>query len=108
MNNLVGNAIKFTPNNGSIIIEANFDDENKEIRVIVQDTGSSIAQSDLKKVFDKFYQAPKANSEIVGTGIGLSVAKEIVELHGGKIWAESEQDHGAKFIFTLPLNAVCA
>jgi two-component system, NtrC family, sensor histidine kinase KinB len=108
-NNLIGNAIKFTPNNGSIVIEASFDNENKEIKVIVQDTGSGIAQSDLKKVFDKFYQAVgKSHSEIIGTGIGLSIAKEIVELHGGRIWAESEQGHGAGFIFTLPLNTVHA
>jgi two-component system, NtrC family, sensor histidine kinase KinB len=108
LNNLIGNAIKFTPNNGSIIIEVSFDDENKEIKVVVQDTGSGIAQGDLKKVFDKFYQAAKAHSEIIGTGIGLSIAKEIVELHGGRIWAESEQGRGAKFIFTLPLNTIHA
>ena len=109
LNNLVGNAIKFTPNNGSIIIEASFDNENKEIKVIVQDTGSGIAQGDLKKVFDKFYQAAgKSHSEIIGTGIGLSIAKEIVELHCGRIWAESEQGQGAKFIFTLPLNIIHA
>ncbi|MBU1912239.1 MAG: cell wall metabolism sensor histidine kinase WalK [Candidatus Omnitrophica bacterium] len=109
LNNLIGNAIKFTPNNGSIIIEASFDNENKEIKVIVQDTGSGIAQGDLKKVFDKFYQATgKPHSEIIGTGIGLSIAKEIVELHGGRIWAESEQNQGARFIFTLPLNTIHA
>ena len=109
LNNLIGNAIKFTPNNGSIIIEASFDNENKEIKVIVQDTGSGIAQGDLKKVFDKFYQAAgKSHSEIIGTGIGLSIAKEIVELHCGRIWAESEQGQGAKFIFTLPLNIIHA
>ena len=110
LNNLVGNAVKFTPNNGSIIIEAGFDQENKEIKISVQDTGSGIAQNNLKKVFDKFYQADgkKAHSEIIGTGIGLSIAKEIVELYGGRIWAESEQGQGAKFIFTLPLNTIQA
>jgi NtrC-family two-component system sensor histidine kinase KinB len=109
LNNLIGNAVKFTPNNGSIIIEASFDNESKEIKVVVQDTGSGIAPGDLKKVFDKFYQAAgKLHSEIIGTGIGLSIAKEIVELHCGRIWAESEQGQGAKFIFTLPLNIVHA
>lgn len=105
LNNLIGNAIKFTPHNGKISIEANFQKEKEEIEVSVQDTGIGIAKENLPKVFDKFYQAgERVSTDISGTGIGLSIAKELVELHGGRIWAESEEGKGAKFIFTLPLK----
>lgn len=104
LNNLIGNAIKFTPNNGNIIIEASLRDAGKEIIVTIQDDGRGISKEDLPKIFNKFYQAgERVVSDINGTGIGLSIVKEIVELHGGKIWVESEKEKGARFIFTLPL-----
>lgn len=103
LTNLVGNAIKFTPNQGSIIINASPRGDTSEIVVSVQDDGVGIPQEDISNIFNKFYQAgERVASDINGTGIGLSIAKEIVELHGGKIWAESEKGRGAKFIFTLP------
>lgn len=103
--NLIGNAIKFTPPNGKITVEAILRKENEEIEVSVQDTGIGISKEELPKIFDKFYQSARgASHEISGTGIGLSIAKEIIELHGGKIWAESDEGQGAKFIFTLPLK----
>jgi PAS domain S-box-containing protein len=100
--NLIGNAIKFTPKEGLIIVKA-VSREGKEIEVSVQDTGPGIPASDLDKVFDRFYQTGERNlTDVSGTGVGLSIAKEIVELHGGRIWAESEKDSGAKFTFTIP------
>lgn len=103
LNNLIGNAVKFTPNQGKIIIEAKLG-ASKCIEVSIQDTGIGIAKANLGKVFDKFYQVgERVPTDINGTGIGLSISKEIVELHGGKIWAESEVGYGAKFIFSLPL-----
>jgi NtrC-family two-component system sensor histidine kinase KinB len=105
LNNLIGNAIKFTPQGGNITVEANLRKEIQQIEVSVQDTGFGLAADELDKVFDKFYQiAERAPTDLSGTGIGLSIAKEIVELHGGKIWVESEQGRGAKFTFTLPLS----
>ena len=105
LTNLLGNAIKFTPNNGTITLEARFSAEREAIQVGVQDTGIGIAKEDLSKVFYKFYQTgERISTDISGTGIGLSIAKEVVELHGGTIWAESEKGRGAKFIFTLPLK----
>jgi signal transduction histidine kinase len=99
--NLLNNAIKFTPAGGKISVEAGFD--QKEIRVSVADTGIGIEEKDLKKVFDKFFQTKAdAPDDIAGTGIGLAIVKEIVELHGGRVWAESRQGEGAKFIFTIP------
>jgi two-component system sensor histidine kinase VicK len=73
--------------------------------VSVSDTGIGIAREDLPKVFDKFYQGgERVSTDISGTGIGLAVSKEIVALHGGKIWVQSQKGKGATFIFTLPLN----
>jgi PAS domain S-box-containing protein len=103
LNNIIGNAIKFTPERGSIFIEAKLNSRERQVQISVADTGPGIAKENLSKVFDKFYQAgERASNDISGTGIGLAIAKEIVELHGGKIWAESEKGSGAKFIFTLP------
>lgn len=105
LNNLIGNAIKFTPNNGNITVAANFQSEKGEIEISVQDTGIGIPKENLPKIFDKFFQASeRVPTDISGTGIGLSIAKEIVELHGGRIWAVSEEGEGAKFIFTLSLR----
>jgi len=105
LNNLIGNAIKFSPNNADITVEANFQNGKEEIEICVQDTGIGIPKESLTKIFDKFFQLDERTStDISGTGIGLFVAKEIVELHGGRIWAESEEGRGAKFIFTLPLK----
>ncbi len=104
LNNLIGNAIKFTPNNGTITVEAKLNND-REIIVSVQDTGCGIPQNELVKVFDKFYQTgERVATDVSGTGIGLSIAKEIVELHGGKIWVESPDGQGARFSFTVPLS----
>ena len=105
LNNLIGNAIKFTPQNGVITIEAAL--LEREVRVSVQDTGLGIAKENLEKVFSKFYQiGERVPTDISGTGIGLSIAKEIIELHRGKIWAENADSKGARFIFTVPLSLV--
>jgi len=104
INNLMGNAIKFTPDNGTITVDALLA-EDKEIQISLKDTGIGISEEELPKVFNKFYQVSgNLKTDIRGTGIGLTIAKEIVELHGGRIWAESEVGRGAKFIFTLPLK----
>lgn len=101
--NLISNAIKFTPSQGVITVEASRED-NQEVRVCVQDTGIGIPPEELSKVFDKFYQIrSSAKTDVRGTGIGLTISKEIVELHGGRIWIESKVGEGTKFIFTLPL-----
>lgn len=104
-NNLIGNSIKFTPTNGVISVKAKLRKENLEIEIGVQDTGIGISKENLSKVFNKFYQAgERVATDISGTGIGLSIAKEIVELHGGKIWAESEKGKGTEFVFTVPVK----
>ncbi|MFH1593310.1 MAG: ATP-binding protein [Candidatus Omnitrophota bacterium] len=103
--NLIGNAVKFTPTEGIVTIGAKAGKDSGKIEVSVRDTGIGIDKEDLPKVFDKFYQTgERAATDIGGTGIGLSIAKEIVELHGGTIWVESEKGKGTRFAFTLPLN----
>lgn len=104
LNNLISNAIKFTPNNGTITIRAHLYNDH-EIVVTVEDTGVGIPRNELDKVFSRFYQtAERVATDVSGTGIGLSIAKEIVELHGGKIWVESDSGKGSKFSFTIPVS----
>ena len=105
LTNLIGNAIKFTPKQGRITIEAKLDQEQGAIVISVADTGVGIAKEDLPKLFNKFQQVEERTaSDISGTGLGLAIAKEIIELHHGRIGAESELKEGAKFVFALPLK----
>ena len=99
--NLIGNAIKFTPEGGRITIRA--ENEPHEVRFAVCDTGPGIPPEHLPHVFDRYWQA-KSTAKL-GTGLGLSIAKGIVEAHGGRIWVESEPGQGASFLFTLPSAA---
>lgn len=102
ISNLIGNAIKFTEENGKINVEVKMVDD--KVRIGVIDTGIGIAKNDLPKLFGKFVQVSRsANAEKKGVGLGLSITKELVERHGGEIWAESELGVGSKFYFTLPL-----
>jgi len=95
--NLVGNAIKFTPDGGTITVRAV--SESDGVRFSVSDTGPGIPREELAHVFDRYYQAQRKNRD--GIGLGLSIARGIVEAHGGRIWAESEEGKGSTFSFTL-------
>lgn len=96
--NTLSNAIKYTPENGSIIIKSvNLE---KEIMVEVSDTGEGIAPENIDKVFDKFTRVTAEKKE--GTGLGLPIAKDIIVLHKGRMWVKSELDKGSQFYFTLP------
>jgi signal transduction histidine kinase len=96
--NLIGNAIKFTHDNG-VITTGVAEGAGGEIRVWVQDTGDGIPAEYLSKVFEKFEQVKGQNAG--GTGLGLTICKYIASAHNGRIWAESEPGHGAKFIFSF-------
>ena len=98
--NLIGNAIKFTPKGGQISLLACR--ENSEVRFTVADTGPGIPPEHLDHVFDRYWQA-KSTAKL-GAGLGLSIAKGIVEAHGGRIWVESPPQSGAQFNFTLPVG----
>lgn len=100
--NLINNAIKFTPDNGKIAVEIEAAEKEIECRVI--DTGSGIAPEDMDKLFTKFQQLNRASaSGAKGTGLGLAISKELIQMHDGKIWAESKPEQGSKFVFTLPI-----
>jgi GAF domain-containing protein len=102
--NLLSNAVKFTPEGGRIGIEARQADGSVEISVC--DTGVGIAPDDQPKIFEEFRQVGSDYAhKIEGTGLGLTLAKKFVELHGGKIWVESEVGQGSRFTFTLPIHS---
>jgi signal transduction histidine kinase len=99
--NLLSNAVKFTPDGGRITVTAARD--ASEVRVAVADTGVGIAPDDRDRVFEEFAQTADGREQGEGTGLGLTVAKRFVELHGGRIWVESELGKGSTFTFALPL-----
>jgi signal transduction histidine kinase len=107
--NLISNAIKFTSNGGKITISAalmNDQDKVPEVVVKIQDTGIGINQEDQKYIFDKFRQVDSAEArEYPGSGLGLALARNLVEMHGGRIWVESEVGRGSTFTFVLPVIA---
>ena len=102
--NLVGNAIKFTPEGGQVWLRADVSD--RVVRVEVQDTGPGIPTEDHERIFLEFEQARigSARSKPEGTGLGLALAKKLVEMHGGKIWVESKVGEGSRFYFTIPIS----
>jgi signal transduction histidine kinase len=102
--NLIGNAIKFTPGEGKITIITE-QDSSEWTQVSVSDTGQGIGAAECEKIFSKFYQvAETGKSKPKGTGLGLAISKALVELHGGKIWVQSDLNSGSTFFFTLPLT----
>lgn len=102
LTNLINNAIKFVPDIGGWIV-VQVKDVGDEISIAVEDNGRGINTDDISKVFDRFVQVEKhVGPGYQGTGLGLSISRELIELHGGRIWAESEPGHGSKFCFTVP------
>jgi len=100
--NLLSNAVKFTPEGGRIELRAH--QVNKGVEISVSDTGVGISPEDQATIFEEFRQVGGDNAQkSEGTGLGLTLAKKFVELHGGRIWVESEVGKGSKFTFTLPL-----
>jgi signal transduction histidine kinase len=101
--NLLSNAVKFTPEGGRIGINAR--QANGAVEISVTDTGIGIAPEDQPKIFEEFRQVGRDYAhKSEGTGLGLTLAKKFVELHGGRIWVESEVGRGSKFTFSLPLR----
>ncbi len=102
---LVDNAIKYTPEGGKVVLRMNAP-LNKMVGFSVMDTGIGIAKEDLDKIFERFYRVDKAHSrEMGGNGLGLSIAHEFVNMHGGKINVESVVDQGTKFTVELPAKS---
>ncbi|MEX0629703.1 MAG: sensor histidine kinase [Chloroflexota bacterium] len=97
--NLVENAVKYTPPGGRIAISASVADG--ELRVAIEDSGPGVGEEALARLFEPFYRAPDAGA-VVGSGVGLAVARGLVTAHGGHIWATNLDGHGARFTFTIP------
>ncbi|ABE51103.1 ATP-binding protein [Methanococcoides burtonii] len=103
--NLLSNAIKFTNENGTISIEAIFDD--KLMQICIKDNGIGIEKENIEKLFQPFQQIDSAASrKYQGTGLGLALVKNFVEMHGGNIWVDSEMGKGSAFTFTIPINGI--
>jgi len=101
LNNLVSNAIKYTPDGGQVLVSAQR--QQHMVRVDVVDSGIGLSPADQQRLFEKFFRADHPLvRQVAGTGLGLSIAKGIVEMHGGRIWVESQLGAGSMFSFTLP------
>jgi two-component system phosphate regulon sensor histidine kinase PhoR len=104
LQNLLDNAIQYTPSGGRIKVEASANAH--EATVTISDSGIGIPLADQERIFERFYRVDAARSrEAGGTGLGLSIAKHIVEAHGGRLWVESAVGRGSKFSFSIPLAA---
>lgn len=101
IDNIMNNAIKYSPDGGTITVR--LQQRQNQVLLSIADQGLGIPRKDLSKIFDRFYRADKARSRAQGgTGLGLAIAKEIVNAHGGKIWADSREGHGSTFYISLP------
>lgn len=101
--NLIDNAIKYTPQGGRVTVSLNYD--KKELEVAVKDTGVGIPEDQKERIFSKFFRGSNViKVETDGSGLGLFIAKNIIQAHGGKIWFESEEGRGTTFYFSLPVR----
>ncbi len=103
LNNLVGNAIRYTPEGGTIQLGAQ--QMGRWVCVSVRDNGEGIIQADINSIFEPFYRGERSRGrESGGAGLGLAIARKLVEAHGGKIWVQSQEGQGSTFTFELPVN----
>lgn len=107
LHNLVGNALKYTPDSGKVDI--NVQSDEKMLSVEVRDTGIGLSPEDAEKIFERFYRArdPRV-AKITGTGLGLTIAREVIRMHGGEITVDSRLNQGSAFTLTLPLKSAVA
>jgi two-component system NarL family sensor kinase len=98
--NLIHNALNYTPSGGRI--EVRLKQEDSQVRVEVQDTGPGLSPHDLENVFHRFYRSG-GDRQVIGTGLGLYLSRQIIQAHKGRIWAENTQPSGCRFIFKLPV-----
>lgn len=102
LQNLLDNAIQYTPSGGQIMVSA--ETKDGEVVFTVSDTGIGIPEADQPRIFERFYRVDVARSrEVGGTGLGLSIAKHLMEAHSGNLWVESEVGHGSQFHFSVPI-----
>jgi two-component system phosphate regulon sensor histidine kinase PhoR len=100
--NLTHNAIKFTPSSGDVSLRARR--QGRAVHIEVADTGPGIDPDEVDRVFERFYKADKGRNRASGSGLGLAVARHLVELHGGKLRVISEPGRGSRFLFSVPVS----
>ncbi len=101
--NLLSNGVKFTDPGGEVVVTATVDEDF--VQITVADTGLGISSQECGRIFDKFYQVGYTTAGVrQGTGLGLTICKQLVETQCGKIWVESEPGKGSRFHFTLPMQ----
>jgi signal transduction histidine kinase len=100
LTNLLSNAVKYSPDGGLVTISGHVRKDN--IIVCVQDEGSGIAPEDVPRVFDRFYRSNEASRKTKGAGLGLFLAKAVIEAHQGHIWVDEKVKHGTRICFSLP------
>ncbi|MBQ0138052.1 MAG: cell wall metabolism sensor histidine kinase WalK [Kurthia sp.] len=101
IDNIISNAMKYSPDGGNV--RFGFTVHDNMLRVMISDDGMGIPKENVGRIFDRFYRVDRARARSMGgTGLGLAIAREMIEAHGGKIWAESEEGHGTTVFFTLP------
>lgn len=105
ISNLINNALKYTPEGGSVVVRAYFRQDNHDFCVEVEDAGPGIPEEYREKIFEKFTQVQDRQAKL-GHGLGLTFCKLAIEAHGGKIWVESEVGKGSTFHFTIPVKAI--
>ena len=105
LNNIMDNAMRYTPEGGRVLLSAEQVGENLEMRI--QDNGPGLSDEELGRVFDRFYRAdPSRQRDESGSGLGLAIAKSLVERHNGRIWAESQPGEGMTVVISLPVDPV--
>ncbi len=103
LDNIISNALKYSPEGGHVTFSIDVNEEEELLYISVKDEGIGIPKKDVEKVFDRFYRVDKARTrKLGGTGMGLAIAKEMVQAHGGDIWADSIEGKGTTITFTLP------
>ena len=100
LSNLLANAVNYSGNGSKVCITAAAEEDY--VKFVIRDNGQGIPKENLENIFEKFYRADKSRQTDGGTGLGLNISKSLVELHGGRIWAESEMGQGTSFYFTIP------
>ena len=108
LENLLGNALKYTPEEGHITVSARNNQEDQTVEVSVADNGRGIPEDGLQEVFEKFKRVDDGRGVVRGTGLGLAIVKHIINAHGGHIWVESKIGEGSTFTFTLPASSACS
>ncbi|MCY9223487.1 cell wall metabolism sensor histidine kinase WalK [Bacillus haynesii] len=103
LDNIISNALKYSPEGGHITFSVDVNEEEELLYISVKDEGVGIPRKDMEKIFERFYRVDKARTRrLGGTGLGLAIAKEMVQAHGGDIWADSIEGKGTTITFTLP------